>query len=78
MSPTPATPIEMLWNVTDVMKFLNCRRTFVYEHARSGDLPHVRIGNFLRFEPDQVREWVKRNRNTALSATVLPIAGGRR
>lgn len=75
-APAP-TPIEDLWDVPEVMKFLKVKRTWVYEHANAGDLPHVRLGNRLRFEPEQIREYVKKSRNTAAVATVLPI-GGRR
>lgn len=60
------------------MRFLRVKRTWVYEHARRGDLPHSRLGNSLRFEPDELRAWVKANRNTAPKADVLPINGGRR
>lgn len=75
---TPApTPIENLWTVQQARAFLNVSRTFIYEHCARGDLPHVRLGGHIRFEPDEVRAWVKKNRSTAPSATVLPI-GGRR
>lgn len=77
MTPAP-TPIENLWDVKQVMTFLNVKRTWVYEAANRGELPHVRLGSKLRFEPDQVREYVRKNRSTVQVATVLPIAGGRR
>lgn len=74
---TAPTPIEELLTVADVMRLLKVKRTWVYEHAKAGDLPHVRLGTTLRFEPEQLREWVKRNRNTAPVAQVLPIVGRR-
>lgn len=76
MSSTP-TPIENLWKVDDVMRFIGVGRTWVYEAARRNALPHVRLGNTLRFEPDEVRAWVAKNR-IGRPANVLPIAGGRR
>lgn len=76
-APAP-TPIEALWTVPQVMAFLNVKRTWVYDQVHKGALPHVWLGSRLRFEPDQVRDWVKKNRSTAPSATVLPISGARR
>jgi excisionase family DNA binding protein len=72
------TPIENLWTVKDVMAFLTVKRTWVYDQVHNGSLPHCWLGSRLRFEPEQIREYVKRQRNTTPNATVLPIAGGRR
>ncbi len=30
----------------------------VYELARDGDLPHVRLGRAMRFDPAAVRAWL--------------------
>lgn len=76
-APQP-TPIEGLWTVPQVMQFLNVRRTAVYDLVHKGTLPHVWLGNRLRFEPAEVKAWVAKNRSTAPSATVLPISGARR
>jgi excisionase family DNA binding protein len=76
---TPApTLIEQLLTVADVCQLLQLKRTFVYDAVHKGHMPHVWLGSRLRFEPDQIREWVKQNRNNAPKATVLPISGVRR
>lgn len=31
----------------------------VYERVRAGDLPHVRIGRAVRFDPAAVRAWIE-------------------
>lgn len=79
MSPAAVDtmPIEDLWTVREVMKFLALKRTAVYERVNAGELPHLRIGNQLRFVPDQIRRWVVEKTKTEARATVLPI-GGRR
>jgi excisionase family DNA binding protein len=76
MSPTPTLPIENLWKVDDVAKFLSVKRTAVYERVRAGELPHLRVGNLIRFVPDQVRAWALKK--TGPSATVVALPGGRR
>lgn len=72
-------PIEALWTVKDAMKFLSLKRTAVYE-ACGRDLPHLRIGNQIRFVPAKVRAWVEEQSKRSMkpAATVLPITGGRR
>jgi excisionase family DNA binding protein len=72
-------PIESLWTVKEVMQFLSLKRTAVYDRVHAGDLPHLWIGNRLRFVPAKVRAWVeeKAKQACAPNATVLPI-GGRR
>ena len=75
---SPPTPIEKLLTVKDVMQLLTVKRTWVYDQVHKGDLPHVWLGSRLRFEPEEIRAYVKRCRNTAPTATVLPITGSRR
>lgn len=70
-------PIESLWTVKHVQTYLNIARSCVYDRVNSGDLPHLRVGNHLRFVPEQIRRWVLEKTKTAPRATVLPI-GGRR
>lgn len=50
-------PIERLWTPADVMAFLGVKRTFVYEHTRSGDIPSMNVGGLLRYDPAKVRAW---------------------
>ena len=35
-----------------------CQRT-IWQLAKDGDLPSVRIGKLLRFCPEQLREWIE-------------------
>jgi excisionase family DNA binding protein len=46
-----------LWTANDVAAFLKVSRSWVYLHVDKGELPHLRIGALLRFEPEAVRNY---------------------
>jgi excisionase family DNA binding protein len=58
--------LDELLTVDEVATLLKVSRSWVYEHTRkrgtprSGRLPHVKIGKYVRFEPRAVREFVAR------------------
>lgn len=47
-----------LWDVHDVARFLKASRSCVYHWAAEGRLPALRVGGFLRFEPEAIRRCV--------------------
>jgi len=49
------TPQHQLWTVEDVARFLQVSRSWVYKASSRGDLPCVRIGPMLRFDPAAIR-----------------------
>jgi excisionase family DNA binding protein len=53
-APTKADQ-EPLWNAEDVAHFLKVSRSWVYQRAESGELPHLRVGGLIRFDPATVR-----------------------
>jgi excisionase family DNA binding protein len=50
-------PTWRLWKVAEVAHALGVSRTWVYEHAASGQLPSLRIGGGLRFDPEAIRSY---------------------
>lgn len=46
---------EGLWTVKDAARFLHCSTSFVYKRAVRGELPCVRIGAMVRFNPETIR-----------------------
>lgn len=54
---------EALWTVHQVAKHLAVRPEYIYRLVRQG-LPCRRIGKqgYLRFRPDEVRQWVDSGR----------------
>ena len=56
---TTFEPREGLWTAVDVARFLQASRSWVYMKAEAGELPCLRLGGLLRFEPDVIRRWMR-------------------
>ena len=54
MSPSGSFP--NLWRAQEVAEYLGKSRSWVYEASARGDLPSVKIGGSLRFDPLQIRQ----------------------
>ncbi len=50
---------ETLWTVKDVSCYLKASKSWVYMKAEAGNLPSLRIGGLLRFEPEAIRAFVR-------------------
>ena len=70
MEPIPTPPPEVdddaLWTPDDIAAFLRCTVRHVQNLQKSG-LPYFHIGRLVRFDPDEVREFLKNNRRVSLS-----------
>jgi excisionase family DNA binding protein len=53
-------PDASLWTVEEVRRYLRVSRSWVYGAAARGEIPSLRIGGLLRFDPDAVRAWAHR------------------
>jgi excisionase family DNA binding protein len=61
-------PAEGLWTVKDVAAYLQLSRSWVYQRAELGELPCIRLGGALRFEPEAIRRWLAKQRGGDLVA----------
>ena len=67
----PADAMLELLTVDEVAAWLRVSKTWVYEHTRSrgsqrGErLPYVKIGKYTRFDPQSVREFLRRRSKSA-------------
>lgn len=62
LSDRAAEPIpgpEPLLSVPEVARVLRVVPSHVYELARSGSLPSVRFGKYVRVRPEALREWLQ-------------------
>jgi len=50
---------ESLMDVMETARYLNIGRSKVYEMAKEGMLPHLRVGASLRFDRDALDEWIR-------------------
>jgi excisionase family DNA binding protein len=44
-----------LWDAVDVARYLKASRSWVYHQAEAGQLPCVRVGGLLRFDPEAIK-----------------------
>lgn len=64
MNRTPITnadsePTATLWDAQDVARFLKVSRSWVYHRAEAGELPCLRIGGLLRFDPQAIHAFAR-------------------
>jgi excisionase family DNA binding protein len=50
---------RQLWDAEDVAGYLKVSRSWVYHRAESGQLPHLRIGALLRFDPEAIHAFAR-------------------
>lgn len=51
----PVAARDGLWDANDVAGYLKVSRSWVYHRAEAGQLPCVRVGGLLRFDPAAIR-----------------------
>ena len=62
--------LHELLTVDDVAAVLKVSKSWVYEHTRSGrrpraeQLPHIKLGKYVRFEAQTVRMFLDKKRRT--------------
>jgi len=62
---------DALWDVKDIARVLKASVSWVYKASERGELPCIRIGAMLRFEPATIRAWLA-SRRGAPALTLTP------
>lgn len=57
-----ASEVERLLTVSDVATRLNVRTSWVYAKVEANELPHVKVGRFVRFESASLESYIQRQR----------------
>ena len=55
--PTPTSP-EPFVSVDQLARLLGVPTSWVYERTARGDIPHYRIGRYVRFRVSEVERWL--------------------
>ncbi len=63
---------DTLWTANDVARYLKVSRSWVYHRAESGQLPYLRVGALIRFQPDEIRSLVGSTPGRAKSLSLAP------
>lgn len=48
------------WSAPELAKLLGCTGKHIYALAKSGRLPHLRIGTMIRFDPAATADWLRK------------------
>jgi excisionase family DNA binding protein len=59
----PTADEATLWTVADVAAYLCASRSWVYHRAENGELPCLRVGGLLRFDPAAIKAFVRGERH---------------
>jgi excisionase family DNA binding protein len=62
---TPLAHLPELLRVDEAATWLDCGKGIVYELAKTGELPSVRLGRLLRIRRDGLTKLVAEERRTA-------------
>jgi len=50
---------ESLWSVIEVALFLNASRDAIYKLVERKQIPHIRLGRKIVFDPVRIRKWLE-------------------
>lgn len=51
---------KKLLTIDQLVEFLNCSKSNVYQLVYRREIPHVKIGHrTLRFNPEEIKEWLQ-------------------
>lgn len=62
---TTAFATDPLLTASDVAELLAVPESWVREHTRSGRIPHVQLGRYVRYRQAAVFDWVTTQEETA-------------
>lgn len=50
---------ERAWSASELAELLGCSDKHIYSLAKSGRIPHLRIGGVIRFDPGATAAWLR-------------------
>jgi excisionase family DNA binding protein len=62
---TTVLPTPRLWTTQQAAAYLGVRPSWLYEAAREGRVPVVRLGKHLRFLKEDLDAWIAKHRSEA-------------
>ena len=62
MPITPTSP-EPFVSVAHIARLLGVPASWVYERTSRGEIPHYRVGRYVRFRVSEVERWLAEDRD---------------
>ena len=50
---------QNLMGITEIAKKLDVPESWVYSRTRTNDIPHYKVGKYLKFDESEVWKWLK-------------------
>ncbi|MHB1988132.1 MAG: helix-turn-helix domain-containing protein [Acidimicrobiales bacterium] len=63
---TTTTPLSRLLDQSELAELLNITERHVRRLVSERRIPYVKVGRFVRFEPEQVQRWILDSSRSAL------------
>jgi len=60
--PTPTSQTEPFITVATLSRILGVPRSWVYQRTATGEIPHYRVGRYVRFRVSEVEAWLSQER----------------
>lgn len=58
-------PEESYVDIRAVERLTGLPRSWLYAKAAAGEIPHLKVGKYLRFDLQEVKAWLERHRRGA-------------
>jgi len=72
-SHTIKRDMEKLLTVNDICELLQVKKPLVYKWVHYGYVPHIKIGNVLRFKESKIDQWISNREKRGRSSYALNI-----
>ena len=50
---------QKLIGITQLAEILDVKLSFLYSRTRTNEIPHYKVGKYVKFEESEVWEWLK-------------------
>jgi excisionase family DNA binding protein len=54
---------QVLIGVNEMAKRLDVPISWLYSRTRTNDIPHFKVGKYVKFDAEKVMEWIKKKQN---------------
>jgi excisionase family DNA binding protein len=59
----PGAFMKEFLTIVELSEYLSVKRSTLYAHVESGELPHYRVGRLIRFKRGEVDHWIESRRH---------------
>ena len=54
--------MDPLLDISEVSRILGVPKSWLYERTRRGEIPHLKMGKYVRFDPREIEKFVQKMR----------------